>query len=87
MLLLEASGAEIILTGLCIELCPFLSSPHSLPAMINLVDAYAIGFSVLSFYFLKKYLDVRGIWKRYGRVASTYFSCRIGLAKLSSPVI
>ena len=38
----------------------------SLSAMVNSIDAYVIGFSVLSFYVLKKYLKARRVWKRYG---------------------
>ena len=43
----------------------FARSPPPLSTMIDLIDALAIGLSVLSVYALKKYLEVRGVWKRY----------------------
>ena len=43
---------------------PFL--PLRTPsAMIDHIDLYVVGFSVLSFYVLKVYLETREVWKRY----------------------
>ena len=55
------------------ELCPsgiivpFLSFPlHSSSVMIDFIDAYVVGFSVLLFYVFKTYFEARAVWKRYG---------------------
>jgi len=34
--------------------------------MIDHVDIYVVGCSLLSFYVLKVYLEARGVWKRFG---------------------
>ena len=33
--------------------------------MINVINVYAIGLSVLSLYVLKKYIEVQRVWKLY----------------------
>ena len=52
--------------------------------MIDHVDAYVVGFSFLSFYLLKIYLEARVVWKQFGCVTS-YLSRRICRAEFDSP--
>jgi hypothetical protein len=58
---------------------------HSLPTMINLIDAYVVGFSAFSFYLLKTYFEARAVWKQFGSVVS-YFCCRFCRFKLGFSV-
>jgi hypothetical protein len=53
--------------------------------MTNLVDAYVVGFSALSFYVLKTYFEARVVWKQFGSVVPD-FSCGVGRFKLDSSV-
>jgi len=33
--------------------------------MIDFIDAYVVGFSLLLFYVLKTYFEARAVWKQY----------------------
>jgi hypothetical protein len=51
--------------------------------MINLIDAYVVGFSALSFYILKTYFEARAVWKQFRSVVPD-FSCGVGRFELDS---
>jgi hypothetical protein len=53
--------------------------------MINLIDAYVVGFSAFLFYVLKTYFEARAVWKQFGSVVPC-LSCRVGRFKLGLSV-
>ena len=60
----ELFGSELYLCTLLVLTVPF-PFPPPIATMINSIDAYVVGFSVLLFYVLKTYFEARAVWKQF----------------------